>query len=95
VSLPVFVVDKDYFLSIDPDDLEAVGLLSKRQPTIGIDILCLAIVCIQNGGPTTANLLAPVVVNRQNSQAIQAVSLNRRHSHQAPLPAATEELACS
>jgi flagellar assembly factor FliW len=95
VSLPVLVVDKDYFLSIDPDDLEAVGFPSEGQPTVGADILCLAIVCIQNGGPTTANLLAPVVVNRQNSQAIQAVSLNRRHSHQTPLPAASKELACS
>jgi flagellar assembly factor FliW len=95
VALPVFVVDKDYFLSLDPDDLKALGLPSERQPTIGVDVLCLAIVCIPNGGPTTANLLAPVIVNLQNSQAIQAVSLNRRHSHKTPLPVANEVLACS
>lgn len=94
VSLPVFVVDKDYSLLLDPDDLAAVGLPSERQPAVGTDVLCLVLVCIQNGGPTTANLLAPVVVNRHNSQAIQAVSLNRKHSHQAPLPAASKEPAC-
>jgi flagellar assembly factor FliW len=94
VCLPVFVVDKDYVLSLDPADLAAVDLPPERQPDIGTDILCLAIVCIQDGGPTTANLLAPVVVNRHNSQAIQAMSLNRKHSHQTPLPAAKEALAC-
>lgn len=95
ISLPVFVVDPQYSLSLDPEELEAVGLPAERQPLIGSEVLCLAIVCIQKGGPTTANLLAPVVVNRQNSEAIQAVSLNQKHSHQAPLPLPSEELACS
>lgn len=95
ICLPVFVVDKEYELSIDPADLEALGLPTDRQPVVGADVLCLAIVCIQKGGPSTANLLAPVVVNRRTSQAMQAVSLNRKHSHQAPLPVPSEEFACS
>jgi flagellar assembly factor FliW len=95
ISLPVFVVDGEYSLSLRPEDLGAVGLPSDRQPLIGTDVLCLAIVRIQQGGPTTANLLAPVVVNRRNSQAIQAVSLNQKHTHQALLPAPSEELVCS
>lgn len=94
ISLPVFVVDRDYVLALDPEDLAEVGLPSDRPPRIGTDILCLALVCIQDGGPTTANLLAPVVVNRQNSRAIQGVSLNRKHSHQAALPEPSKELAC-
>jgi len=94
LSLPVFVVDREYSLSLRPEDLAAVGLPSDQKPVIGSDVLCLAIVRIQQGGPTTANLMAPVVVNRQNSKAIQAVSLNQEHAHQAPLPAC-EELACS
>jgi len=72
-----------------------VGLSTDRQPVIGDDVLCLAIVNIQHGGPTTANLLAPVVVNRRNSKAIQALSLNQKYSHQTPLPAAAEEPVCS
>ena len=95
ISLPVLVVDKEYHLAIKGEDLESVGLPSDRQPLIGKDVLCLAIVHIQPGGPTTANLLAPVVVNRQNSKAIQAVSLNHNHTHQAALPAPSEEPVCS
>ena len=95
ISVPVFVVDRQYSLAFNPEDLAVVGLPSDRPLLIGTDILCLAIVCIQQGGPTTANLLAPVVVNRRNSQAIQAVSLNRNHTHQAPLPVPSEEHACS
>lgn len=95
ISLPVFVVDREYSLLLRPGDLESVGLPSDRQPVIGTDVLCLAIVSIQQGGPTTANLLATVVVNLRNSKAIQAVSLNQEHTHQAPLPAPSEELVCS
>jgi len=95
ISVPVFVVDQEYCLTLNPEDLEAVGLPADRPVQIGTDVLCLAIVCIQQGGPTTANLLAPVVVNRQNSEAIQAVSLNRKYTHQVALPAPCEEQACS
>ena len=95
ISLPVFVVDREYSLALRPEDLAAVGLPPGQQPAIGRDVLCLAIVCIQPGGPTTANLLAPVVVNRQNSKAIQAVSLNQKYTHQVPLPEPSEELVCS
>jgi flagellar assembly factor FliW len=94
ISLPIFVLDREYSLFLKPGDLAALGLRVERQPIIGIDVLCLAIVCIQEGGPTTANLLAPVVVNLQTSVAIQAVSLNQKYSHQAPLPVPTEEMAC-
>ena len=95
VTLPVFVVDRKYSLLVREEDLEAVGLPTDRQPEIGADVLCLAIVSIQQGGPTTANLLAPVVVNRQNSRAIQAISLNRKHTHQVSLPTPSEVLVCS
>jgi flagellar assembly factor FliW len=94
LCLPVFVVDRQYAVSVEQEDLTAVDLPTDRQPRIGTDVLCLAIVSIQPGGPTTANLLAPVLVNLQNSKAIQALSLDQRHSHQAPLPAPSEELAC-
>ena len=95
ITLPIFVVDREYCLQLKPGDLESVGLPTDRQPVIGEEVLCLAIVSIHQDGPTTANLLAPVVVNRRNSQAIQAVSLNQEHAHQAPIPAPREELVCS
>ena len=95
ISVPVFVVDREYSLALKPDELEAVGLATERQPVIGDEVLCLAIVSIQHGRPTTANLLAPVVVNRRNSEAIQALSLNQKYTHQTPLPATAEESVCS
>ena len=95
ICLPVLVVDQEYSLSLRPEDLDAVGLPSGRRLVIGTDVLCLVIVRIQQGGPTTANLLAPIVVNLRNSRAIQAVSLNQKHTHQAPLPAPSEDLVCS
>jgi flagellar assembly factor FliW len=95
ISLPVYVVDQDYSLALKPEELAAVGLPSDRQPEIGADVLCLALVSIHEDGPTTANLLAPVVVNRKNSEAIQAVSLNQKYNHQAKLPASSEEPVCS
>jgi len=91
ICLPVFVVDREYCLSLRTEDLEAVGLPADRPLAIGTDVLVLAIVRIEPGRAGTANLLAPVVVNRQNSKAIQAVSLNQKHTHQAALPAPCEE----
>ena len=95
ISVPVFVVDQGYSLALKPEELAAVGLPADRQPVIGDDVLCLAIVSIQHGGPTTANLLAPVVVNRRNSEAIQALGVNQKYSHQTPLPEPAEEPVCS
>ena len=94
ISVPVLVVDRDYVLSLNPEDLEAVGLPSDRPLSIGTDVLCLVIVCIQEGGASTANLLAPVVVNRRNANDIQAISTNRKHTHRVPLPALSEARKC-
>ncbi|MEO8591986.1 MAG: flagellar assembly protein FliW [Candidatus Solibacter sp.] len=95
ISVPVFLVDRGYALSLRPEDLASVGLPADQQPSIAKDVLCLAIVRIQQGSPTTANLLAPVVVNLRNSKAVQAVSQDQNHSHQALLPAPSEEFVCS
>lgn len=94
LSLPVFVVDRDYRLEISEKDRQAIGLPSGRQPRIGEEVLCLALVVIQPNGPTTANLMAPVVVNMQTRTAIQAIS-ERDYSHRYPLPLAQEEVSCS
>ena len=95
ISLPVSSVDPEYSLTLRPEDLAEVGLVPRTQPEIGKDVECMVIVSIQPGGPTTANLMAPIVVNRKNSKAIQAVSLNQEHTHQARVPSHNEELVCS
>jgi flagellar assembly factor FliW len=83
-TLPIWVVDSQYRLRVTEPDLEILGFPTHRQPRIGDDVLCLAVLSIRKTG-TTANLLAPVVVNLKNYRAVQAVSPESGYSHQHPL----------
>ncbi|HUB82522.1 MAG TPA: flagellar assembly protein FliW [Bryobacteraceae bacterium] len=83
-TLPIWVVDPHYRLHITAQDLELLGFAANRQPRIGSEVLCLAVLSLRPAG-TTANLLAPVVVNLKNYKAVQAVSPELRYSHQQPL----------
>ncbi len=93
ISLPVFVVERDYCLTLSEKDCERLGTPSGRQPRIGEEVLCLALIAIQPDGPTTANLMAPVVMNLATRRAIQAIS-STEYSHRHPL-CLNEEMACS
>jgi flagellar assembly factor FliW len=64
--------------------LEILGWKSNRQPRIGQDVLCLTVLSFQKSG-TTANLLAPVVVDLNNRRAVQAVAQESVYSHQHAL----------
>jgi flagellar assembly factor FliW len=91
-SLPIWVIDPDYTLRILEPDLETMHFPPDYQPRIGADVLCLALLSIRQTG-TTANLLAPVVVNLKNYKAVQAVSTERNYSHRHLL-FAREEPGC-
>ena len=84
VTLPVLVVDPQYRLQLMEPDLEILGWPADRQPRIGEDVLCLAVLSFQKSG-TTANLLAPVVVGLNNHKAVQAVAPESDYSHQHAL----------
>jgi flagellar assembly factor FliW len=92
VTLPVLTVDSDYRLEIAEPDLVSIGLDPSRQPAIGADVLCLAILTITEQA-VTANLLAPIVVNLGNRRAIQAVAPGLQYSHQHPVQ--SQEALCS
>jgi flagellar assembly factor FliW len=94
ISLPVFVVDESYELSLDPEELAAMGLPADRQPSIGSDVLCLALISMPEDGRSTANLLAPVVVNLQTREGAQVISSNPSHSHRHGLRVSREAVAC-
>lgn len=83
-TLPIWVLDPQYRLHIMEQDLEALEFPADYQPRIGEEVLCLAVVSIRETA-TTANLLAPVVVNLRNYKAVQAVSPESGYSHQHPL----------
>jgi len=82
VTLPVQVVDAAYRLEAEAEDLAAVGL--PESPRIGEEAFCLAVLSIREEG-TTANLLAPVVVNPATGQCVQAVAASSGYSHRHPL----------
>ena len=93
ITLPVLAIDRNYHLVVSEEDLKSVGLAPKRQPRIGEDVACLAVLRLQPGN-ATANLLAPVVINIRPLKAVQAIAPDCRYSHQHVLQAA-EAMACS
>lgn len=84
ITMPILAVDPRYTLMVSGEDLEKLGLCRERQPSIGEDVLCLAVLSVRETGPT-ANLLAPVVVNLRNRTAVQAVAADSNYSHQFAL----------
>jgi flagellar assembly factor FliW len=72
ITMPVLAIDAQYRLAMDSEDLARLGLPGDRQPRIGEEVLCLAVLSVRETGPT-ANLLAPLVVNISNRTAVQAV----------------------
>lgn len=94
ITLPVLVVDPHYRLAISAEDFEELGLPPGRQPRIGEEVLCLVLITIKPGRPTTANLLAPLVVNLKTMRAVQAISMDGPYSHQQAFLAPEEQAAC-
>ena len=84
ITMPILAVDPRYKLRVKGEDLGQLGLTAARQPRIGEDVLCLAVLSIRETGPT-ANLLAPIVVNLRNRRAVQAVAPESEYSHQHAL----------
>lgn len=94
ITLPVQTIEPGYRLALSAEDLRLLGLAEERQPEIGREVLCLAIVAVVEGGPPTANLLAPIVINLANQRGVQAIQSDSVYSLRHPLPAG-EEQACS
>ncbi|MGB9605535.1 MAG: flagellar assembly protein FliW [Bryobacteraceae bacterium] len=96
ITLPVQTIEPGYRLSLSAEELRLLELPAERQPELGREVLCLAIVAVAEGQPPTANLLAPVVINLANRRAVQAIMSDSGYSHRHPLPVpAGEESVCS
>jgi len=93
ITLPVRAVKSDYRLTASEEDLALVGLPANRQPRIGEEVNCLAVLSVRETG-CTANLLAPVIINLKNLKAVQAVAQEGGYSHQHPLPSEGVAAAC-
>ncbi|MFN7993843.1 MAG: flagellar assembly protein FliW [Bryobacteraceae bacterium] len=95
ISLPVQLVDPDFDLSMSADDREALGLGTGRQPRIGEEVLCLALVTLSETHPPTGNLLAPVVIHLKTREALQAIQTGSSYSHRQPITPSSLEPVCS
>lgn len=87
ILLPVLAADPHYKLRVSEEDLASLRLPAGRQPRIGKDILCAAMVCVASAGRPnpTVNLLAPIVVNLKLQVGIQAIQTPSRYSYRHPL----------
>jgi len=94
LALPVRAIDPNYRTAIRPEDLARLEFPPARQPVIGEEAICLALITIREGGATTANLLAPVVVNARTRRAAQCISLDQSHSHEHRFLTAEEATPC-
>ena len=83
VAAPVTAIDASYELELGDEERALLGTS---------DLLCLTILAPENGH-WSANLMAPVVVNRETHVAVQAVRSDNRYSHRYPI--ALEATACS
>jgi flagellar assembly factor FliW len=92
-TLPALSACPSYQLSMAPEDLDALRLETARQPVIGRDVLCLAILSLEENAPPTVNLLAPIVVNLRTLCGRQAIQTDSLYSHREALP--LREAACS
>ena len=91
LALPVVSVDPDYHLDVSIDDRAVLDL--EASAAAGDGILALALVSGHDGFSPTVNLMAPVVINLPARRAVQAIRMDRKYSHQHPLPSAGLEPA--
>lgn len=85
VAFPIRVVIDKYELAIAPEDLEALGLDTRRQPALGDEVVVLALVSLHGKFQATANLMAPIVLNLKTRCGLQAIRRDTRYSHAHPL----------
>ncbi|MEE1289899.1 MAG: flagellar assembly protein FliW [Spirochaetota bacterium] len=82
---PTLVV-KDYKLSVVEGDLDSINLKDND------DYLLFSIVNLNNDpAKTTANLLGPLVINKENHKAKQVISTNEKYSVRQLLHSEKEE----
>ena len=90
LTIPVNVIDRGYELRILNEDLQVIAPSDDHAPPATEDLACLAIVCLPEQGQPTANLLGPLVVNRKNRVAIQAIRDDSKYSATHTVPMAQE-----
>jgi flagellar assembly factor FliW len=91
LALPIQVVDAEYRLGVSREDLMLLELPPDRQPLLESEVAVLVLLSLHDGLSTTANLMAPIVVNLKTRRALQAIRQDSVYSHQHPLSRVREK----
>src|SRR2546427_12508766 len=59
LALSILSIAPDYSLAVTAEDLQSLHLEPGRQPRIGYEAACLALISESDKGPCTPNLLSP------------------------------------
>lgn len=86
ISLPAQVVEQEYRLAVNENDLRMLSYSAAAPPVMGKDVLCLVLLNIGERRATTANLLAPVVIDIARHCGMQVI-VDAPYSHQHPISA--------
>lgn len=93
ITLPAQIVEPAYHLMLKPGDAGALGYPDDAPPVMGRDVLCLALLTIGHEGPTTANLLAPLIIDIARHRGAQVI-VNAPYSHRSPVAPEGLKKAC-
>ena len=78
-ALPIQCIHREYRLRLSDEDRQVLNL--SAEPLVGTNILCLAILNLFDGSqPASANLFAPIVINRENWTAKQVIQFESSYS---------------
>lgn len=94
LAFPMWAIDRGYQMGISREDLESLALDPESQPAAGGDVLVLALIALHDKFAPTANLMAPIVINLQTRQGLQAIRQDSCYSHEHPILPAAAEGAC-
>jgi flagellar assembly factor FliW len=95
IGLPVGVLAPDYRLQPTNDDLATLQLPAGITPEIGRDVICLALVTVDQQVGPTANLHSPLMINIQNRLGVQIIQPETTYSLRHPIAVEREVAACS
>jgi len=83
LCVPVAVIDPAYDLKVLPDYYSLLGWEGGRAVPGAVTVL--AILCWPERGPVTANLLGPLVIDREARRGVQAIRDDARYSATTPV----------
>lgn len=86
-------LDASYTYELDEAEAAVLGVDAGRYSAGDERMACLAVLSVPDGGPPTANLMAPVVISYSSGRGLQAIQSGTAWSHAHRIDG--EETECS